>query len=55
MLPIGFGGSVFVFILLCCALLCVLSNFAIILKRKRERADFFALVSYGCLVTAYVL
>ena len=44
-LPIGWGGgSVFVFVLFCCALLCVLSSFAIILKRKRELVDllFFA-------------
>ena len=33
--PIGCGGYVFVFVLLC-VLLCVLSSFAIILKRKRE-------------------
>ena len=37
-----------------CALLCVLSSFEIILKRKRE---LFALLllSYGCLVTVSVL
>ena len=37
-----------------CALLCVLSSFATILKRKRE---LFALLllSYGCLVTVNVL
>ena len=34
----------------CCSLLCVLSSFAVNLKRKRE---LFALLllSYGCLVT----
>ena len=40
--------------LFCYALFCVLSSFAIILKRKRE---LFALLllSYGCLVTVNVL
>ena len=36
--------------LFCYALLCVLSSFAIILKRKRELVDLL-LLSYGCLVT----
>ena len=36
--------------LFCCALLCVLSSFAIILKRKRELVAFL-LLSYGYLVT----
>ena len=36
--------------LFCCALLCVLSSFAIILKRKRELVALL-LFSYGCLVT----
>ena len=40
--------------LLCCALLCVLSGFAIILKRKRELVALFFL-SHGCLVTVYVM
>ena len=42
------------FVFVCCALLGVLSSFAIILKRKRE---LFALLllSYGCLVTVNVL
>ena len=35
-------------------LLCVLSSFEIILKRKRELAALL-LLSYGCLVTVYVL
>ena len=51
-LPIGCGGSVFVFF--CCALLCVLSSFAIILKRKRELVALL-LLSSGCLVTVNVL
>ena len=38
----------------CCALLCVLSNFAIILKKKRELVALL-LLSYGCLVTVNVL
>ena len=43
--------------LYCCALLCVLSSLAIILKKKRERerAGYFALLSYICLVTVNVL
>ena len=40
--------------LFCCALLYVLSSFAIILKRKRELVDML-LLSYGCLVTVNVL
>ena len=36
------------------ALLCVLSSFAIILKRKRELVALL-LLSYGCLVTVYNL
>ena len=36
------------------ALLCVLSSFAIILKRKRELVALH-LLSYRCLVTVYVL
>ena len=40
--------------LFCCALLCVLSSFAIILKRKRELAALL-LFSYGCLVTVNVM
>ena len=40
--------------LFCCALLCVLSKFAIILKRKREQVALL-LLSYGCLVTINVL
>ena len=35
-------------------LLCVVSSFAIILKRKRELAALL-LLSNGCLVTVYVL
>ena len=42
--------------LFCYALLCVHSSFAIILKRKRERADFcLLLLSCGCLFAVYVL
>ena len=37
-----------------CSLLCVLSSFAIILKRKRELFDLL-LLSYGHLVTVSVL
>ena len=44
MLPIGFGGSAFVFV--CCVLLCVLSSFAVILERKRELVALL-LLSYG--------
>ena len=40
--------------LFCCALLCVLSSFAIILEKKRELVALL-LLSYGCLVTVYVL
>ena len=36
------------------ALVCVLSSFAIILKRKRE-LDVLHVLSYGCLVTVFVL
>ena len=36
------------------ALLCVLSSFVVILKRKRELVALL-LLSYGCLVTVYVL
>ena len=50
-LPIGFGISVFV--LFYCALLCVLSSFAIVLKRKRELVALL-LLSDGCLVTVNV-
>ena len=39
--------------LFCCALLCVLSSFAIILKRKRGLVALL-LLSYGCLVTVNV-
>ena len=51
-LPIGCGGSVFVFVLLCITL--GLSSFAIILKRKRDLASLL-LLSYRCLVTVNVL
>ena len=37
------------------AILCVLSSFAVILKRKRERWLFFLLPSYGCVVIVNVL
>ena len=40
--------------LFCCALLCVFSSFAIILKRKRELGALL-LLSYRCLVTVNVL
>ena len=40
--------------LFCCELLIILSSFAIILKRKRELAALL-LLSYGFLVTVYVL
>ena len=46
-----FHKSIFRF---CCALLCILSSFAIILKRKRELIASLSL-SYGCLVTVNVL
>ena len=44
----------FCIVAFCCALLFVLSSFAIILERKRE---LFALLLlfYGCLVTVYAL
>ena len=38
----------------CCALLCVLSSFAIILKRERELVALL-LLSYVCLVTVNFL
>ena len=42
--------------LFCCALHCVLSSFAIILKRRRERELVaLLLLPYGCLDTVYVL
>ena len=50
-LSIDCGGSVFVFVLLC---ICALSNFAIILKRKRELIGLL-LLSYRCLVTVNIL
>ena len=40
--------------LLCCALLCVFSSFAIILNRKRKLVALL-LLSYGRLVTVNVL
>ena len=40
--------------LFCCALLCVLSSFAIIVSRKRELTALF-LLSYGFIVTVHVL
>ena len=40
--------------LFCCALLCVLSRFEIILKNKRKLVAVL-LLSYGCLVTVNVL
>ena len=40
--------------LFCCALLCVLSSFAITLKRKRELVALL-LLSYGCIVSVNVL
>ena len=49
LLPIVCGSSLFWY-----ALLCVISSFAIILKKKRERVAFL-LLSYGCLVTVYDL
>ena len=51
-LPIGCGGSVMS--MLCYALLCVLSSFSIILKRKRELVAL-VLLSYRCLVTVNVM
>ena len=46
--------GVLCFSFMCHALLCVLSSFSIILKRKRELVDLL-LLSYGCLVTVNVL
>ena len=40
--------------LLCCALLCVLSSFAIFLNKKRELVALL-LLSYACLVTVSAL
>ena len=40
--------------LFCCAQSCVLSSFAIIVKRKRELVDLL-LILYGCLVTVNVM
>ena len=40
--------------LFCCALLCVISSFAIVLKSNRELVALL-LLSYVCLVTVYVL
>ena len=40
--------------LFCCALLCVTSSFASILKRKRELVALI-LLAYGCLITVNVL
>ena len=40
--------------LFCCALLCVLSSFANIMKRKRELVALL-LLSYRCLITVNVL
>ena len=51
MLPIG--CAVMCLSLFCCAILCFLSRFAIILKRKRELAALL-LLSYGCIVTVNV-
>ena len=51
-LPIGCG--VLCLSLFCCALHCGLSNFAIILKRKRE-LDALLLLNYGCHITVIVL
>ena len=42
------------FVFVWCALLCDLSSFAIILKRKRDLVALL-LVSNGCLVTVYAL
>ena len=44
----------FVFVFVCFTILCALSSFAIILKRKRELVALL-LLSYGCLVTVNVL
>ena len=38
----------------CCALLCILTNFAILLKSNRELVAMFSL-SYRCLITVNVL
>ena len=46
--------KLYVMSLFCCALLCVLSNFAIILKEKRELVALL-LLSCRCLVTVNVL
>ena len=44
------------YVMFCCSLLGVLSNFAIILKKKRESCLlFFSDLSCGCLVTVNVL
>ena len=51
-LPIGCG--VLCLPLFCSALLCVLSRFTIVLKRKRYLVALL-LLSYGCLVTVNVL
>ena len=40
--------------LFCCALLCVFSSFAIILKKKEELVALL-LLSYGCLVAVNVV
>ena len=52
--PLVMGGGVLYLSLFCCALLCVISSFAIILKRKRELIALL-LLSYGCLATVNVL
>ena len=36
------------FVFVCCALLCVLSSFAIILKRKRELVAAFIVLQMSC-------
>ena len=51
-LPIVGGDSVFVFV--CYALLCVLSSFVIISKRKRALV-YLLLLPYGCIVTVNVI
>ena len=51
-LPIGCGALCLS--LFCCALLCVLSSFAIILEWKRELLALL-LLFYGCLVTVNVI
>ena len=48
------GCEVLCLSLFCCALFCVLSSFAIILKRKRELVALL-LLSFGCLLTVNVL